>query len=168
MQAYKTHVLLLCMTLCLSACHGDSGAQNSAATRPHFAPKKGPSASDLTRGMVDAAGVGKSQLEVSLKFDLKQRPVLGQPLSIDVAVLPQTEGDPASLTVNGGNGISVAPQAGTLALPAMQPGEVYRQTVVVTPTSDGVLVLSLNVSVHHDDVVESRAFSIPLIVDPLT
>jgi hypothetical protein len=35
----------------------------------------------------------------------------------------------------------------------------------VTPTADGVLLLGLTVSLKHDDMTESRAFSIPLIVE---
>jgi len=35
----------------------------------------------------------------------------------------------------------------------------------VTPMADGVLLLSLTVSLKHDEMTESRAFSIPLIVE---
>jgi len=35
----------------------------------------------------------------------------------------------------------------------------------VTPTVDGVLLLGLTVSLKHDEITESRGFSIPLIVD---
>jgi hypothetical protein len=42
---------------------------------------------------------------------------------------------------------------------------VYRQSVKVTPTADGVLLLGLTVSLKHDEMIESRAFSIPLIVE---
>jgi hypothetical protein len=50
-------------------------------------------------------------------------------------------------------------------LPVVQAGQVYRQSVQVTPTADGVLLLTLMVSLKHDDLAESRAFSIPLIVE---
>jgi hypothetical protein len=50
-------------------------------------------------------------------------------------------------------------------LPAIEAGQVYRQSVKVTPTEDGLLLLSLTVSLKHDETTESRAFSIPLIVE---
>jgi hypothetical protein len=42
---------------------------------------------------------------------------------------------------------------------------VYRQTVKVTPTVAGVLLLGLTISLKHDEQTESRAFSIPVIVE---
>jgi hypothetical protein len=42
---------------------------------------------------------------------------------------------------------------------------VYRQSIQVTPTADGVLLLSLAISLKHDELTESRVFSIPLIVE---
>ncbi|HEX4241953.1 MAG TPA: hypothetical protein VHZ53_11125 [Steroidobacteraceae bacterium] len=161
-----TAAALLCIVVAASGCHGDSGGVSARTTHTHSAvPRKGPTAAELTSTMVDAAGVGKSQLAVELKFDLKERPVLGQPLTIDVAVLPEVYGSPASLNVTGGNGLVVPNEVSSIALPAVEAGQVYRQIVVVTPTKDGVLLLSLNVSVHHDEITESREFSIPLIVD---
>ena len=47
----------------------------------------------------------------------------------------------------------------------VEAGQVYRQSVKVTPTADGVLLLNLTVSLKHDEINESRAFSIPLIVE---
>lgn len=157
---------MLCIVVGAGGCHRDSSDAPTQTTRSHAAaPRKGPTAAQLTSNMVDAAGVGKSQLAVELKFDLKQRPVLGQPLTIDVAVLPEVDGSPASLNVSGGNGLVVPNEVTSIALPAVEAGQVYHQFVVVTPTKDGVLLLSLNVSVHHDEVTETREFSIPLIVD---
>ena len=161
-----TGAALLCIVVTSSGCHGESGNAPAQTTHVHVAvPKRGPSAAQLTSTMVDAAEVGKSDLAVELKFDLKQRPTLGLPLTIDVAVLPQVDGSPASISVNGGNGLVVPSEVSNIALPAVEAGQVYHQIVVVTPTRDGVLLLSLNVSVHHDEVTETREFSIPLIVD---
>ena len=52
-------------------------------------------------------------------------------------------------------------------MPALEAGQVYRQSIKVTPTADGVLLLGLTVSLKHDDMTESRAFSVPLIVGAL-
>jgi len=118
----------------------------------------------LTAGMVEAASQGKSQLPVKLKFELQERPTLGHLLAIDIAVLPQIDGSPAGIQVAGGDGLTLVPGTNQLDLPAVEAGQVYRQSVKVTPTADGVLVLNLTVSLKHDDMTESRAFSIPLIV----
>ena len=46
----------------------------------------------LTADMVEAASQGKSQAPVTLKFDLLQRPTVGQPLEVALALLPQIAG----------------------------------------------------------------------------
>ncbi len=163
-------VVLLSTLAAASACHQDSGTPSQPAPTPRVsrvpvAVKKGPSAAELTAGMVEAASQGKSQLPVELKFDLKQRPKLGQALDIDIAVIPQIDANPANIQVAGGDGLTLAPGPNQFDLSAVEAGQVYRQSVQVTPTADGVLLLSLNISLKHDETTESRAFSIPLIVE---
>lgn len=163
-------VVLLGALTAASACHQDSGTPQQPTPAPHVsrvpvAAKKGPSAAELTAGMVEAAGQGKSQLPVQLKFDVKQRPTLGQTLDIDIAVIPQIDAGAAGIQVTGGDGLTLAPGLNQFDLPAVEAGQVYRQSVKVTPTADGVLLLSLNISLKHDETTESRAFSIPLIVE---
>jgi hypothetical protein len=160
-------LLLLCTLAAVGACHRDSGAPPAPVSAPRVTPpavKKGPGADQLTAGMVEAASQGKSQLPVRLKFELPQRPTLGQPLDIDIAVMPQINASPAAIQVAGGDGLTLPPGANQLELPALEAGQVYRQNLKVTPTTDGVLVLNLTVSMKHDDLTETRAFSIPLIV----
>jgi hypothetical protein len=162
-------VLTLCTVGALGGCHQDSGNSTQPKSAPHVqAPvtvKKGPSAEELTAGMVEAATQGKSQLPVKVKFGLKQRPTLGQPLDIDIAVLPQIDASGAELQVTGGDGLSVAPESIQAELAAVETGQVYRQVVKVTPSADGVLLLGLTILLKHDEVTDSRAFSIPLIVE---
>jgi len=111
----------------LSACHKDSGPPPQPAPQPRVssAPviaKKGPSAADLTAGMVEAASQGKSQLPVELKFDLKQRPALGQALDIDIAVVPQIDASPANIQVTGGDGLTVAQGPNQIDFPPSRRG----------------------------------------------
>jgi hypothetical protein len=160
---------MLCALVAASACHKDTGTPPPPPPKPHVsAPvvaKKGPSAAELTAGMVEAASQGKSQLPVQLKFDLKQRPTPGQALDIDIALIPQIDGGAADIQVTGGDGLSVAPGMNQIGFPAVEAGQVYRQSVKVTPISDGVLLLGLTISLKHDEMTESRGFSIPLIVE---
>jgi hypothetical protein len=164
-----SRVLLLCAALSLSACHRDASAPAPPKPVPHVrvpvVVKKGPTASELTAGMVEAASQGKSQLAVQLKFDLAQRPTLGRSLDVNLAVMPQIDASPADIKVTGGDGLTVTSGAEAIDLPAVEAGQVYRQSVKVTPSSDGVLLLSVSVSLKHDEMTESRAFSIPLIVE---
>jgi hypothetical protein len=162
---------MVCALAAASACHKDSGTSppSTPAPKPRIsvpiAAKKGPSAAELTAGMVEAASPGKSQLPIQLKFDVKQRPTSGQALDIDIALVPQIDAGAAGIQVTGGDGLTVAPGTNQIDLPAVEAGQVYRQSVKVTPTADGVLLLGLTISLKHDEMTESRAFSIPLIVE---
>jgi hypothetical protein len=166
----SVRVLILCSVAAVSACHKDTDAPpQPAPVKPHVsAPvvtKKGPTAAELTQGMVEAATLGKSQLPVQLKFELQERPTLGQALGVNIAVLPQIDASPAGVQVTGGDGLTVDPATNQIELPAVEAGQVYRQSLKVTPTAEGVLLLSLTISLKHDEMTESRVFSIPLIVD---
>jgi hypothetical protein len=162
-------VLMACAVALFGACHRNSDPAPQPVPAPQAAVlvpvKKGPSAAELTRGMVEAATQGKSQLPVQLKFDLLQRPTVGQPLDISLAVVPQIDASGADIQVTGGEGVTVAPGENQFALAAVAAGEVYRQGIRVNPTMTGVLLLNLTVSLKHDEMTESRAFSIPLIVE---
>jgi hypothetical protein len=161
-------VLILCTVAAAGACHGDSGTPAPPTAKPSISVavpvKKGPTAGELTAGMVEAASQGKSQLPVELKFDLQQRPALGQPLDVNIAVVPQIDAGAAQIQV-AGEGFTVAPGSNSIDLPTVAAGEVYRQTVKVTPVAAGVLLLGLTISLKHDELTESRAFSIPVIVE---
>jgi hypothetical protein len=161
-------VLTLCIVAAASACHGDSGTPSPTSATPHISVavpvKKGPTAGELTAGMVEAASQGKSQLPVDLKFDLQQRPALGQPLDVNIAVVPQIDAGAGQIQV-AGDGFTFAPGTNPIDLPTVAAGEVYRQTVKVTPTAAGVLLLGLTISLKHDEMTESRSFSIPVIVE---
>jgi hypothetical protein len=162
-------VLMACAVTVLIACHRDSDSAPKAVSSPRaIVPvpvKKGPTAAELTRGMVEAASQGKSQLPVELKFDLLQRPTVGQPLDISVAVLPQIDASGADILVAAAEGLMIAPGENQFALSAVQAGEVYRQGIRVSPTMPGVLLLNLTVSLKHDEMTDSRVFSIPIIVE---
>jgi hypothetical protein len=89
---------------------------------------------------------------------------VGQPLDINVALILQAAGGPASLQITNASGFA-APEAGAIDIPDMEPGEVYRHTLKLTPRSEGLLLVGLTVSMKHDDVTDAKVFSIPVIVD---
>ena len=60
-----------------------------------------------------------------------------QPLDIDIAVMPQINASPAAIQVAGGDGLTLPPGANQLDLPALEAGQVYRQSLKVTPATDG-------------------------------
>ena len=154
----------------LSACHRDAGgaAGNAAAQvkpKAPVIPKSGPTVAEQTANMVDASAQGKSQLPVQLKFELTQRPKVGQALDINLALIPEIDASPAIIKVAGGDGLTVGSAAAEFAIAAATAGEIYRQTVNITPAAEGVLILAVTVSLKHDEVTDLKTFSVPLIAE---
>jgi hypothetical protein len=136
----------------------------SPAVKAALPVKKGPTPEELTAGMVLAAPQAKSPLALEMKFDLGARPRLGQPLEINLALIAQAGSGPASLEITSANGFAT-PEAGAIDIAGIEPDEVYRHTLRLTPRSEGLLLVGVTVSVKHDDVTDAKVFSIPVIVD---
>lgn len=163
MRLKGTEVLLLCTVALLGACHKDSGAAPQAKTAA--IAKSGPTAAQQTAGMIEAAASGKSGLPAELKFDLPQRPKVGQAQEVNLALIAQVPGNPATIQVSGADGLTVDPGASQLDIPATEAGEVYRHTVNITPTAEGLLLLGVKVSLKHDEVTDAKSFLIPIIAE---
>jgi hypothetical protein len=169
----KLRVLTLCALATLAGCPL-AGCQKSSSVAP-MAPKAtrakgsraapaGPTPEEMTAGMVEAVTQGKSQAPVALKFDLTQRPVEGQPLEVAIALLPQIAANQATVNVSGSDGLSLAAEDNEFEFASLEPAQVYRHSIKVTPSGEGVYLLTLNVSLKHDPFEESRVFSVPIIV----
>ena len=164
-------VLLLCAVVVVAACSKDPASAPAARPamqikpRAPAAPRPGATAAEQTAGMVQAAPQGKSQVPVELKYDITQRPKVGQPLDIDLALVAQIAASPASIQVTGADDVSVAPSPNQFDIPSEEPGEVYRETVHVTPNAEGVVLLGVTVLLKHDEIVDQRVFSIPIIAE---
>jgi hypothetical protein len=168
MSMKNTRVLFFCATAILSACNKDtetvaaSKAPQAAAKAP-VAVKKGPNSTELTAGMVEAASPGKSSSPAQLKFDLLEKPKVGQPLDINLALITHVDAGTAIIQVTGGDGLTLPAGANQFDMPAAEADEVSRQAVTVTPTAEGLLIVGVNVSLKHDEITDLKAFSIPII-----
>jgi hypothetical protein len=162
--------LLVCAMAALGACHQDAAPPPVSSEAPQVkkAPaliKHGPSAAELTAGMVEAASAGKSQAPVDLKFELVQRPKVGQPLDINLALVPHVDAGAAAIQLIGAEGYTIAAGSNQFEIASMEADQVYRQTVNLTPTAAGVLIIAVSVALKHDEITDLKAFSIPIIAD---
>jgi hypothetical protein len=115
--------------------------------------------------MAAAPTVGKNLSIVDVKFELAQRPQIGQVLEINLALIPKFDGGPATLQISSSPGLDAAQGDTPYEVPVVTAGEVYRHTLHMTPSSEGVLLATLTVSLKHDDLTDSEVFSVPVIVD---
>ena len=155
----------------LAGCHGEpkqapAVTAASAASAPAVVKRGGPTPEELTAGMVEAVTIGKSTAPVAVKFDLPQRPAVGKRFDLVIAVLPQIAASSATVQVSGSEGLQLAPNLAPIAISSLDPTQVYRLSIPVTPSAEGVHLLGLSVSLKQDDLAESRSFSVPIIVAP--
>lgn len=162
------YFLLVSAGLILVGCQRDAG--NATVNKPvvrtkTVAPvKKGPSQDELTAGMVEAASTLKSDAPIDLKFDLRSRPEVGRPLEIEIALMPQISAALGIIRVNGPETLSLGAGSAQIDIPNVVEFQVYKRVIHVTPSAEGVLVLTLNATLRHEEIEEYRVFSIPLIV----
>jgi hypothetical protein len=115
--------------------------------------------------MVAAVSPGKGGPPVGLKFELRTSPRAGQPLDIDVAVLPDA---PAISRLfakfEGGEGLDLVEGGELAAVEKPAKGSVIRHVLRIVPKRDGIFVVHASVSLDVADDSIVRTFTIPVIV----
>ena len=170
MRILTRHTAILLTVLGLSACgsdHHSQAASTAAAARAAAKAAANP-ANGLSRNMVNAATEvksGSTPLPVQVKFEITQRPEVGQPVDVNLAIIPTTPNfDRMMSQVQGEEGLELV---GSPELPTSEkPGEgvPIQHTVKVLPKSDGIFDLTITVSgVDTAGQVSTQAYQIPII-----
>jgi len=164
-DAFQIAVALL-LAAALPGC-GASSDQARAARAKHQEEVRAAAAAHSAGGdedLVNAASPGGPGPPISLKFGLGGRPVVGQPLQIHVAMLPDSPNAIRHLygSFTPGDGLSLQSQH-SFELRDVADGVTLRQDVTVLPQQAGILSLSATLIVDFDTGSVSRTFGIPLI-----
>jgi hypothetical protein len=166
----KLRLIVLLAIAASAGCHRQSATAPAVPAKPKAGVRaaadkpQGQSPQELTAGMVEAVVQSKSQAPVDLKFDLPERPVEGQPLEVAIALLPQIAAGSATVAVTGSDGLKLDPGEGQFEFAAVEADRVYRHSIKMTPTAGGLNLLTLTVSLQHDQTADLRVFSVPLLV----
>jgi hypothetical protein len=142
-----------------------SGAGSGPAAAKPVTPKALNSANELSRNMVSAVAANKpSALPVQVKFELRDRPHVGQPVDLELAIVPMSASvDRVSGKVEGEEGLEVVDGAQITATDHPVEGAPIRQSVKVLPKQEGILTVHALVSVDAAGQTSSEAYAIPLI-----
>lgn len=170
MQFYRVGHLIA--TLAAAALLGACGAEETQTTKPSAAPAAdvaaqtaAAAAREATKGMVSGVtNPAKPGAPVSMWFDIKDRPAVGAPLSIDIALVPQAATDHMRMTFIATDGLTVKAATTPPEYRNVQAGGVYRHTLTVTPREEGAYYVGAIVLMEAENGPEARTFSIPVIV----
>jgi len=148
---------------CGSRSSGDGATQT--ASRP-LTRKSLSAAQELSRNMVSAVAANKpSALPIQVKFELRDRPRVGQPVNLDLAIVPMSAAvDRVSGKVEGEEGLDIIDGADIAATDRPVEGAPIRQAVKVLPNQEGILSVHAVVAVDSGGQTSSEAYAIPLIV----
>jgi len=150
----------------LAACHRGPQA-TSAARATHSAEQASArrrAVAKDTLGLVEAPRIGKGTLALQVKFAPETRPVAGEPLVIDLALIPANSASAGTLAIVADPAFSVAAADRSRPLPALGAGSAYRTRVVVTPAATGVQTLDLDLTLSDALGSTQGRYALPLIV----
>ena len=152
----------------LGACSSGEtpGAAASAARPSQAAQRKSLPSNVLSPDMVSAVSAGGTGAPaVQVKFELRQRPGVAQPVDIDLAIVPASGAlDRVSGKVEVGDGLELV--AGGEIPPTERPveGVPILHSIKVLPKKDGIFTVSAVLGVDAAGESSSQTFSIPIIV----
>ena len=165
-----TGVLLL--TTLLAACGpseeeqaaaaADAARRAAAAAKANAAKKA--AAADPTANMARAVVVGKSQAVVDLKYEIAAKPLVGEAVEIDLALLPSIAGDSMSLNIApAGTGLTLdgdlAPSTNEVKV-----GQPWHVNLIAHAAKPEVYYFTVAVDHYSAGIRSTRNFAIPIIV----
>jgi hypothetical protein len=159
-------VVAAAFVLAVSGC--GSTTESNAAAHGKKNPAKPKVTADPTRrepvDMVAAVSSAKTGAPVQLKYELRERPEIGQPLDVDLVLIPDLPtAERVYAKFQGGDGLELL-DGGDLP-PVEKPAQSVpiRHTVRLLPKRNGIFTLNVAVGVDSATDSVSRAFAIPVI-----
>jgi hypothetical protein len=160
--------LALCVAAAALLLGCGSGSSSDAAKPATAGPvsRKAANAADaLSRNMVSAVAANKpSALPIQVKFELRERPQVGQPVEVNLAIVPMSASvDRVSGKVEGEEGLEVIEGGQIAATDRPAEGVPIRQSVKVLPKQEGIFTVHAVVSVDAAGQTSTEAYAMPLI-----
>src|SRR6267378_3025970 len=157
----------LAATVTLFGCgSGETPGVAGGAAKPATAPRKTQPGDVVSPNMVSAVSSARTgPASVQVKFELRERPDVAQPLDIDLVILPGSATvDRLYGRVEVADGLQLT--EGAQIAPSDRPGDgiPIRHSIKVLPTRDGIFTVNAVGSVDSAGQSWSQTFSIPVIV----
>jgi hypothetical protein len=158
--------LVLVLALCAQACGSKSEPAAPGKSAKAAPVKKVASPADaLSPNLVGAVATSKAGAGLlQVKFEIGARPVVGNPVDIDMVIQPAVDTiDQLSGTIQGDDGLDVV--SGEVIPPTEKPayGTPIHHAVKVLPKRDGIFTLSATMSVDSGGQSLNPVFAFPVI-----
>lgn len=165
MTAHAAGLGALALTLALTLAACDSQPDPTAATpasKPNPARKPAPTAGDADMVAAFSGTRGQPGL-VDLKFKLAKRPAVGEPVEIDLALIPTVELERLFARFQVADGLQLVSGAETEHFEHPAKDTPIGHKITVTAKTDGIFYVTAIVLADSDKESIARTFSFPLI-----
>lgn len=155
--------LAFALALVLTGCDSQSEeAPATTASADTKAPRKvGTDAGDPD--MVTAFSATRGPGFVDLKFKLTKRPAVGQPVEIELALIPTVALDRLFARFQAAEGLQIVSGAETQQFEHPAAGVPVKHNITVTPKTDGIFYVTAVVLADSEKESVARSYSFPLI-----
>jgi hypothetical protein len=149
----------------LCGCGSDQPAAGTGHRPPAVKTRAGKPADQAAMRMVSAVAASKSPtVPVQVKFDLRERPRVAQPLDIDLVIIPTSANvDRVSGTIVTDEGLDLVDGAQIPATDRPAQGVPISHILKVLPKRDGIFTFSAVVQVDSGGQSTRETYSMPLI-----
>jgi len=164
-------VLLACAALpWLTGCDTRDNPQaatrsyNAKARKAHQPAEPSRPGAEDPGDMVAAASATKTGPPVEMKFALQQRPEVGQPMDVSIAMIPRSAAlESLSASFEATEGLEIVGGAEMPRSDKPVLGTPLRHLVRILPKREGIFAVTVTVNVDSANTRATRTFSIPVI-----
>lgn len=142
------------------AANTDAPAANGAPAGGAAAP---PAESPDDQRMATAVVTGKTSAPVDLKYDVLAKPNVGQPVEVELALLPRLAADTLEVEVTGIPGLTVV-SGGVMRFENVAGGDRHVVKVIVQAAAPGIYYANVVARMSTKVQTEVRTFSVPVVV----
>jgi hypothetical protein len=157
--------VLLALLACalVHACDDAPPAREKSAPAGE-SPSRAVKGSNLPPDMVAAVSASRSSLIIGVHFALRAQPAVGQPLPVDIAILPHQQFASMRAHFDGPDGLEVSSGREMPVQSTVNAEKLLSHRLVLTPSRDGVFMVTAAVETESEEGTITRIYSIPVIV----
>jgi hypothetical protein len=146
--------------MALSACGSKEESQVAAPIQP---VKREQTPDDPTAKMARAVPIGGATAPVNIKYEILNKPIVGKPIEIDLAVIPTQGADSMTVTYAGSSGLTLSTDAAP-PIDVVKTGQAERLKISAQAQQDTVFYVTVTATVYVAGTSSARVFAIPIIV----
>lgn len=120
-------------------------------------------AADPTATMARAVATSKADAPIDLKYDILSKPLVGEAVEIELALIPTASGDTISAQIAASPGLTLDGQL-TPVFASIKPGQAVNTRFTVKTDKEDVFYVTVATTMHAAGVPSTRTYAIPVLM----